>query len=108
MPADQLVSLESQFEDRRLPGLLLHYRARNFPETLDQHAADRWAERCRSRLTAPRGRYELGWPIWRTHVQEMIAEAADNLTQLEQLTQVLDWGDEIAERINLPMPTTAG
>lgn len=108
MPPDQLVSLESQFEDRRLPGLLLHYRARNFPETLDHHATERWAERCRTRLTAPRGRHELGWPIWRTHVQEMIANAADDLTQLEQLTQVLDWGDEIAERINLPMPTTAG
>ncbi|EIK98107.1 exonuclease I [Pseudomonas sp. M47T1] len=41
------------FDDERLPELLFRYRARNFPDTLNEEESSRWLEFCRQRLTDP-------------------------------------------------------
>lgn len=41
------------FDDERLPELLFRYRARNFPDTLNEEERMAWAEFCRQRLTDP-------------------------------------------------------
>jgi len=38
------------FTDKRLPELLLRYRARNYPETLSSDEQAQWLEHCRTRL----------------------------------------------------------
>lgn len=38
------------FEDRRLPELLLRFRARNYPQTLTEEEHGQWLEHCRDRL----------------------------------------------------------
>ncbi|MCW8828317.1 MAG: exodeoxyribonuclease I [Gammaproteobacteria bacterium] len=38
------------FEDRRLPELLLRFRARNYPQTLTEEERGQWLEHCRDRL----------------------------------------------------------
>lgn len=42
------------FDDERLPELLFRYRARNFPETLDEAEQQRWRTFCRQRLLEPK------------------------------------------------------
>lgn len=50
----ELVDFHPQFDDERLPSLLLHYKARNFPSTLSENEAISWeawrAERVSSKL----------------------------------------------------------
>ena len=41
---------EDSFQDKRLNTLLFRYRARNFPQTLDQDELLRWQNFCQSRL----------------------------------------------------------
>ncbi len=38
------------FSDKRLPEMLFRYRARNYPETLDDDEQAQWLEHCRARL----------------------------------------------------------
>lgn len=41
-PIDQLADLHPEFTDERLPELLLHYKARNFPKSLAEDEAKAW------------------------------------------------------------------
>ena len=45
-----LADFHPDFVDTRLPGLLLHYKGRNFPESLDEAEAAKWEEYRRARL----------------------------------------------------------
>lgn len=47
---DQLVDLHPEFDDERLPELLLHYKGRNWPETLSEEETMKWQEYRKTRL----------------------------------------------------------
>lgn len=47
---EKLVDFCPDFDDERLPELLLHYKGRNFPETLSEHEMEKWEDYRRSRL----------------------------------------------------------
>jgi len=49
-PPAALASLQTKFQDPRLPELLFRYRARNHPETLAPPEQARWHEHCARRL----------------------------------------------------------
>ncbi len=51
MPPDRLADSAFKFIDDRLPEMLFRYRARNYPETLDNEELQRWNEFCINRLT---------------------------------------------------------
>lgn len=59
-PATDLGRLDLPFRDRRLPEMLFRYRARNYPETLNEEEQQRWQDFRRQRLqsTAVRERYQ--------------------------------------------------
>jgi len=50
LPGDQLAGRRSGFDDPRLEELLFRYRARNFPDTLDDDERERWQRHCAERL----------------------------------------------------------
>ena len=49
--ADQLADLHPDFLDERLPELLLHYKARNFPASLSESEESAWEQYRQTRLT---------------------------------------------------------
>ncbi|MCL1140420.1 exodeoxyribonuclease I [Shewanella pneumatophori] len=48
-----LAALDLEFDDERLAEMLYRYRARNYPETLDDAEQYRWREFCQTRLNDP-------------------------------------------------------
>ena len=58
----KLADFHPEFDDERLPELLLHYKGRNFPETLSESEAEAYEEYRRARLErqVPRFMAELG------------------------------------------------
>ncbi len=50
---EHLAALEPQFIDARLPKLFFRYRARNFPQTLNEAEQYRWHEHCKQALSDP-------------------------------------------------------
>ncbi|VVO15506.1 exodeoxyribonuclease I [Pseudomonas fluorescens] len=49
----QLAQEQWPFDDERLPELLFRYRARNFPDTLNEQEQERWRLFCQQRLSDP-------------------------------------------------------
>ena len=58
---NKLADFHPGFDDERLPELLLHYKGRNFPETLSENENIRWKEYKKARLErqAPKFLVEL-------------------------------------------------
>lgn len=50
---NELNTCKPSFDDKRLPEMLFRYRARNFPETLNNDEKNQWNEYRRQRLTDP-------------------------------------------------------
>lgn len=70
---NELADFHPDFIDERLPELLLHYKGRNFPESLSEEEAARWQEYKKSRLArlAPKFIEELEK---NRHRDEFVAE----------------------------------
>jgi exodeoxyribonuclease-1 len=75
------------FDDPRLEELCFRYRARNFPETLDAAARERWAAHCGERLQAAIG-------PWQERV-DTLAETADDEGQAI-LASLMDYAEGIS------------
>lgn len=58
---NKLADFHPDFDDARLPELLLHYKGRNFPKSLSESEQKKWEEYCRARLLrqAPKFMEEL-------------------------------------------------
>ncbi|MFJ4142273.1 exodeoxyribonuclease I [Pseudomonas sp. NPDC089734] len=87
------------FDDARLPELLFRYRARNFPDTLNDEEQQRWRHFCQQRLRDP----EFGAP----NTLESFTTAREELSlsagpeQLEVLRQWQDYVQQLTERLGV-------
>ena len=83
-----LADLHPDFTDERLEGLLLHYKARNFPRSLAEDEAMQWeqwrAERIRRQL-----------PGYITRVQELAAVHANDDEKQYVLQELQLWAESI-------------
>ncbi|WP_338582662.1 exodeoxyribonuclease I [Pseudomonas sp. MAG733B] len=95
----QLAQEQWPFDDERLPELLFRYRARNFPDTLNQEEQERWRIFCQKRLTTP----EWGAPNTLESFVEAEAEWALTATPFQQevLNQWQEHVQGLRKRLNL-------
>lgn len=95
----QLARQQWPFDDHRLPELLFRYRARNFPDTLDNDEQQRWKLFCQQRLSSP----EWGAPNTLLAFKQAREELAVSATAFQR--QVLDewqeYADSLAARLGL-------
>ena len=71
------------FEDQRLPELLQRYRARNYPETLDDSEKHEWSVFCRKRLTDIKKGAPITIEEFTIECKKLLASTIDsNQTQL--------------------------
>lgn len=100
----KLADLGSQFSDPRLQDLMLQYRSREAPETLNHDEKNACLERCRERLLNPPGKQDLGWPAWLHNVRALAMEATCSAHERSILKAVEQWGIDLADSIGLPVP----
>ncbi|MCB2020466.1 MAG: exodeoxyribonuclease I, partial [Burkholderiaceae bacterium] len=90
---DDLAARHPAFEDGRLDELLFRYRARNFPQTLDDAERGRWTEHCRERLHhGSAGALTLA--AYQERI-DVLAESADERGQAI-LEALVDYAEQIA------------
>ncbi|MCD5995216.1 exodeoxyribonuclease I [Pseudomonas sp. CDFA 602] len=87
---EQLARDAWPFDDARLPELLFRYRARNFPETLNEEEQQRWRHFCQTRLCQP----ERGAPNTLQDYASAQAELSLSATP-EQLAVLRQWQDHV-------------
>lgn len=86
---DQLSQLQIPFDDDRLSEMLFRYRARNWPETLDETEKQQWREHCVQALTTPdsadkRSFSDFFAALESARQQSLSADDSKLLEQLEQ------------------------
>lgn len=85
---DTLADLHPDFIDERLEGLLLHYKARNFPRSLAEDEVRQWDQ-----WRADRLRRQL--PAYISRVQELAALHANNDEKQYVLQELQLWAESI-------------
>ena len=93
--AEQLPEMTFQFQDPRLEEMLFRYRARNFPDTLDEVESQHWQAWCAEQLTAnPNGVGLTAQAFFRR-----LAELAQSHPQQADLLAALRrYGEQVCER----------
>jgi exodeoxyribonuclease-1 len=87
---EQLAEWRPGFEDTRLQTLYFRYRARNWPETLNEKEADQWRQFCEARLLAGDFDNELTVRRYQQILEGMLQQGvAENREKLFQ--QLVEW-----------------
>ena len=86
---DQLTDLHPDFVDERLVGLLLHYKARNFPSTLAEDEVHTWEQWRTARIQAQ-------LPAFVKRLQELAAIHAGNEAKEFILQELQLWAESVA------------
>ncbi|MDR2991305.1 MAG: exodeoxyribonuclease I [Burkholderiaceae bacterium] len=90
----ELAPSKTGFDDPRLPELVLRYRARNFPDTLNEAETARWQAHCRARLIdGAGGACTLSAYFDRI---DALAETAQDERSQTILGALYDWAESIA------------
>ena len=97
--ADGLAALEGEFNDPRLPELLLRYRARNHPGSLDPSAQARWQAYRQQRLRGDDRLGEVNLAEYREQIDTLAAESADDLRRNTLLQALRDWGKQLEDSL---------
>jgi len=98
-PPAQLGQRAFGFKDPRLDELLFRYRARNWPDTLDQAEQEHWNDYRRRRLCVDAGLAEASFESYYQQIQALRlqhAEAGDKQVLLDQL---LAWGHDLERQL---------
>lgn len=82
------------FEDNRLPEMLLRFRARNYPETLNDDERAQWLEHCRERLMNGEAGH-TSFDQFFTEVERVRREEQPDEKGLQLLDQVEQYGREL-------------
>ncbi|TXH67102.1 MAG: exodeoxyribonuclease I, partial [Lysobacteraceae bacterium] len=92
-PPEALGLRDFGFHDPRLPELLFRYRARNWPQTLNQAEFERWNEQRRARLYAEDG--ESGFAAYRAEIAALRATHAGDGAKQTLLDRLSAWADTL-------------
>ncbi|MCU1751315.1 exodeoxyribonuclease I [Pseudomonas sp. 6D_7.1_Bac1] len=95
----QLAQEQWPFDDERLPELLFRYRARNFPDTLNDEEHERWRLFCQQRLSDAR----WGAPNTLQGFNEATAQWSLSATPIQQqvLNEWREYADSLRKRLGL-------
>ena len=92
MSASDLARLQSPFRDERLNTLLFRYRARLYPDSLDNAEREQWQSERQRRLLSDPDLASIRWADYQTEVSRLMQEYPNKIDILEQLAQ---WPAEI-------------
>ena len=91
----ELAKFRFEFRDKRLPGLLFRYRARNWPETLTNEEACQWEQFRIHRLTETDGGGSITFKDFSDQIATLRHDHADNPPNLAILDALTAWGNNL-------------
>ncbi len=94
-----LHALQSTFNDPRLPELLFRYRARNWPETLNQAESRQWQSFCQNRWKDIDGQIGINLKSYGQQLAAMSIDPELDDRQRALVDALLDWPIEIEKKL---------
>ena len=97
--ANELAQLKLNFDDERLPEMLFRYRARNYPETLDNAEQQRWQEYKIDRFTREDGGGSITLDAYMQRIDELLTSDDYDDAQKAMLKELKDYGVMVRKTI---------
>lgn len=97
---DKLVGKDFGFEDSRLDEMLFRYRARNFPDTLNQEEQQLWANYCQHRICSAQGGGSIVLPAFKEKIILLREQYAENDIKLKVLNDLQLYADNLTFTVN--------
>lgn len=95
-----LASLPVHSADARIPQMLFRYRARNWPDTLDESERAQWRELCRDRLEKPDAGAAMTLDQYFQRIHELRQSGECSPSQLQILDQLDAYGRLLWEKVS--------
>jgi exodeoxyribonuclease-1 len=95
-PPSELGAFPQVFDDTRLPEMLFRYRARNWPETLNEEERTRWEEYRQIRLLEADGGASIILDDYLATLDRLEADPQTPPEKLPLIEQLLAWAEEVA------------
>lgn len=101
LPVDKLASADFNFKDPRIPEMLFRYRARNYPESLNQEEKARWDDYRRQTLTQKNSEKDFDYASFQADLKTQMERADLSSSQIEMLDSLKDWGEKLAKELGI-------
>jgi len=95
---EQIKSAQLHFEDSRLAELLLRYKARNYPGSLNDEEQLRWDEYQQYRLFSSESEKTLTIKSFRERIEELKADPTQFPERRHILDEISEYADQISEK----------
>lgn len=105
LPPDRLAKTRFQFTDSRLPEMLFRYRARNYPDSLNDEENAQWKNFCMRRLTGREPGASITFGNYFKRLQELKGEEKADKKIIKSLE---NYGLEKMRRLGLAEPECLG
>ncbi|MBT8007410.1 MAG: exodeoxyribonuclease I, partial [Gammaproteobacteria bacterium] len=79
----------------RLEQMLFRYRARNWPDSLNEAEQQRWLRFCQHRIMDEDGGGSLHYNQFQTEISTLVQEHANNPEKLQVLQALAEYGDSL-------------
>lgn len=93
--AEQLAERSFDFDDNRLEEMLWRYRARNFPESLNETERQQWLAHCKQRIMQPSHPSLISAEAFQQRLEELFELHQDDEEKSLLLGELMDWHDAL-------------
>ena len=103
---EQLTNLTINFGDSRLEEMLLRYRGRHYPQTLDDEDRQEWLQFCRDRLSGklhPQDKTVLNFGNFNQAMAEAQTMAGDDTNKQDLLRKVESYVQQLGKELSLEL-----
>lgn len=94
----ELATARFDFQDRRLPELLFRYRARNWPETLNEPEMQRWERGRMQRLMQDNQGVSINFMEFLRQIDVLLVEHKADGQAVRLLNELQLWGEELTKQ----------
>ena len=98
-PIDKLAELSLPFEDERLEEMLFRYRARNYPETLNEVEKTQWQAYRHDCFIKEHNDGRLTLKAYFERLDELVVEGDWSEEQQVLLEELIDYGEAVADSL---------
>lgn len=95
LSAEALATKPFHFQDPRLETMLFRYRARNWPESLNEEEQQRWQRFCQHRVLDEDGGGTIHYREYLSQIETLAQEHANNPDKLKVLQQLAEYGESL-------------
>lgn len=93
--AEQLAESHFDFEDARLGEMLWRYRARNFPQSLNEQEQQQWLMHCKQRILQPSHPSLISAEAFQQRLEELFELHQEDEEKSQLLSDLMDWHDAL-------------